>query len=400
VFFVGGTLYVADKNALKGTLVDNLKSIRPTIFCGVPRVWEKMRDKMTEAESKASPFKRAIMRWAKCAASKYHNQVMAGQIPLGVEHGSLSFRLAHKLVLSKVHAALGLDRTIPRHSSLISGAAPLSSSTKRYFASLGLFICEMYAATECTGPQNAILESPHGNRYETVGKPIYGEQTKILNPDPITGEGEIAVFSRKLFMGYIKEEDKTRDTFTEDNMWKSGDLGIIDADGFLRVTGRIKELIITEGGKNIAPVPIEDNIKTSLKDVISQVVVVGDNRKHLSCLLTLQVTVDPVTNLPTSNLDSAATSWCQNMIGSKTDSPVCTVDDFMNGPHSVKLINEIQKAINHCNKMAESKVHQVKKFCLLPCEFSFQGGELGPTLKLKRHVIMSKYESFIDQMYK
>ena len=221
---------------------------------------------------------------------------------------------------------------------------------------------------------------------------------KILDPNPETGEGEIAVFSRNVFVGYAKEEAKTKETFTDDGWLKTGDLGVLDKDGFLKITGRIKELIITEGGKNIAPVPIEDAIKSKLKQIISQAIVIGDNKKYLSCLLTLKVAVNPETMLPTTNLDLPARKWCRKVLGSKAKQ-VNTIQDFTNGPHSLDLVKEIQKAVDDCNTAAESHAHKVQKFCILPEEFSIAGGEFGPTLKLRRHIIVQKHKKFIDMMY-
>ena len=165
------------------------------------------------------------------------------------------------------------------------------------------------------------------------------------------------------------------------------------------VTGRIKELIITQGGKNVAPVPIEDSIKSKLPKIISQAVLVGDNKKYVSCLFTLQVAADPQTMLPTEILDPGAVSWCKDVLGETEGSQVKSISDFLSGPHSERLRAGIQKGLDEYNREAETQVHQVKKFCILPSEFSFQGGELGPTLKLKRHVVTKKYEDVINSMY-
>ena len=169
----------------------------------------------------------------------------------------------------------------------------------------------------------------------------------------------------------------------------------MDNEGFLKVTGRIKELIITEGGKNIAPVPIEETIKSQLPKIISNVMVVGDAKKYLSCLITLQVVVDMKTMQPTSVLESWAQAWCKKIAGAE----VKTVDDFLTGPHSAKLRNQIQGAIDEYNTKAETSAHRIQKFTVMPGEFSFVGGELGPTLKMKRHVITAKYSDDIDNMY-
>ena len=128
-----------------------MKQARPTRFVGVPRVWEKIKEKMVEVEAQASPVKKAVLRWAKAAASEHHQQVMSGKVEYGVENGSLKYRIAHKLVLSKIHAALGMDRSALKRTGRVSGAAAISTSTKKYFESIGLFIADLYGATEATG---------------------------------------------------------------------------------------------------------------------------------------------------------------------------------------------------------------------------------------------------------
>ena len=158
--------------------------------------------------------------------------------------------------------------------------------------------------------------------------------------------------------------------------------------------------MITEGGKNIAPVPIEEDIKSRLTPIISNAMVVGDSKKYLSCLFTLQVTVDPATLLPTEFLNPAAVAWCKSHLGESKGGQVKTTHDFIEGPYAEKLRSVIQKSINEYNeKSAETQVHKVKDFCILPHEFSFQTGELGPTLKVKRHVVTSKYKASIEEMY-
>ena len=177
----------------------------------------------------------------------------------------------------------------------------------------------------------------------------------------------------------------------------------MDEDGFFKVTGRIKELIITEGGKNIAPIPIESKIKEELKSVISQAIVIGDQRKYLSCLLTLKVLIDPTTLIPSNNLDSSATAWCTRRLkesGVHENAKIPrTIDEFKNHQHADIFMQAIQKGIDNSNLKADFRAAEVKKFCILSNEFSIGGGEFGPTLKLKRHVIGSKYKNEIDSMY-
>ena len=197
---------------------------------------------------------------------------------------------------------------------------------------------------------------------------------------------------------------KTKEAFSDDFWYKSGDLGNIDADGFLKITGRIKEIIITEGGKNIAPIPIESDIRDRLSSVVSQAVIIGDKRKYLSCLLTLKVEVNPVTNLPTQKLDNSVKEWCKSILDEHKiavddkDIPMST-REFIDGPHSAIFEKGIQKRIDVVNSQAAFRAAEIRRFHVLPQEFSIATGELGPTLKLKRHVVGEKYKFEIDEMY-
>ena len=181
-------------------------------------------------------------------------------------------------------------------------------------------------------------------------------------------------------------------------------MGNIDSDGFLKITGRIKEIIITEGGKNIAPIPIESDIKDRLSSVVSQAIVIGDKRKYLSCLLTLKVDIDPQTNLPTNKLDPVVRQWCKNVLveqkfGVKEKDYPVTTTDFIQGPHSIVFQQCIQNGIDEINSKAAFRAAEIRKFVVLPNEFSMATGEFGPTLKLRRHIIVEKYKTEIDQMY-
>ena len=177
----------------------------------------------------------------------------------------------------------------------------------------------------------------------------------------------------------------------------------MEDSGYFKITGRIKELIITEGGKNIAPIPIESRIKEELSSIISQAMVIGDNQKFLSCLLTLKVEVDTQTLIPTDNLDPGVREWCKNVLrenGLQNDLNIPkTIADVTNGPHASFFTHYIQQAIDNVNQRADFRAAEVRKFCILPNEFSVTGGEYGPTLKLKRHVIVSKYQHEINKMY-
>ncbi len=192
-----------------------------------------------------------------------------------------------------MHKALGLDRICGKvPAGIFVGGAPLIRHTYDYFESLDIILLEVYGSTETTCPITTNHHGP-GNRPGTVGQSGTGAINTILDPDP-NGVGEVACRSRNVFMGYHRDEQKTREAFTKDGWFRTGDLGRFDQDGFLEIRGRLKEIIITSGGKNIAPVAVEAEIKKELEGVVSFVVVVGDRRKYLTCLLTLMVEVDQV----------------------------------------------------------------------------------------------------------
>ena len=177
----------------------------------------------------------------------------------------------------------------------------------------------------------------------------------------------------------------------------------MDNDGFFTITGRIKELIITEGGKNIAPIPIETRIKENLSSLISQAIVIGDKQKFLTCLLTLKVQIDPATSIPSEILDQCAKNWCKEILkqkGIEEEGTIpSTISDFKSNRHIETFLQGIQQGIDQANIKADFRAAEVKKFYILPNEFSIAGGEIGPTLKIKRHSIAKKYQQEIDCMY-
>jgi len=331
-------------------------------------------------------LKKSLGNWAKATATEHHTLVREGKIQ--PDQGSLSYKLARKLVLSKVREALGLDKC--PNKFLGSAAAPISVDTLLYFQSLDIMISEFFGSTETSGPQTCCGEGPF-NKPGSVGESYWGVANTILNPDH-EGHGEVATKSRNVFMGYHKEENKTQEVF-EDGWYKSGDLGRFDSDGFLWLTGRLKELIITAGGENIAPILIENNIKLELPELLSYVVVVGDKRKYLTCLVTLKCKVDAESGAPTELLDDEAVNFCQKIIPGLE---IKTIEDFKS---NARLNALIQQAIHRANSKAIANPHKVQRFRLLPIDLSVSGGELGPTMKLKRHFIVNKYSDYIARMY-
>ncbi|XP_038632592.1 long-chain-fatty-acid--CoA ligase ACSBG2 isoform X2 [Scyliorhinus canicula] len=377
----GGTTYFAQPDALKGSLVTTMKEVRPTAFMGVPRVWEKMQEKMRTVGAKSSTLRRKVASWAKDVGLKNNLNRMNGNRAL-----SFDFRVANQLVFKKVRNGLGLTRC----TKCYTGAAPITKDTLEFFLSLNIPLYELYGMSESTGPHTVSV--PDSFRISSCGKVMPGCRTKILNPDA-DGCGEICFWGRHVFMGYLHMADKTEEAVDEDGWLHSGDLGKHDENGFLYITGRIKELIITAGGENIAPIPIEDAVKQRLP-IISNAMLIGDKRKFLAMLLTLKCDVNNDTGEPQDNLTEEAVQFCQKL-GSKATkvSEILTSRD-------AEVYAAIQESINRVNEKACSNAQRIQKWLLIEKDFSIPGGELGPTMKLKRPVVSKMYSDQIDDFYK
>ncbi|KAG7488140.1 hypothetical protein MATL_G00030480 [Megalops atlanticus] len=430
---VGGAAYFAQPDALKGSLANTLREVRPTAFMGVPRVWEKMQEKMKSVGAKSSAVRRKVAAWAKDVGlntnlSKMHRYVRGGKQRgiMGTRHvvprntwgrlrgivgvcrlvptlisavpvlsdpsnGALSrtplnYRLAKKLVFRKVRKALGLDRC----TKCYTGAAPITKDTLEFFLSLDIPVYELYGMSESTGPHTISL--PHAFRLTSCGKVIPGCETKIFSPDS-EGNGEICFWGRHVFMGYLNMPDKTEEALDADGWLHSGDLGKHDSEDFLFITGRIKELIITAGGENIPPVPIEDAVKEAVP-LVSNAMLIGDKRKFLSMLLTIKCQVNADTGMPEDELTEDALTLCKKLGSSAT-----RVSEIAGGRDRA-VHAAIQEGINCVNERATSNAQRVQKWVVLDRDFSIPGGELGPTMKLKRPVVMKMYKEQIDNFYK
>jgi long-chain acyl-CoA synthetase len=335
-------------------LADNLKECRPTVFFGVPRVWEKFHSVLSARLSEVTGGKRRMLDWARRVCAEVNARTDRGDpIPrlLQIQYG-----LANRIVISKLKVALGLDRA----RVLSSGAAPIAPDVLAFFASIDLPIREIYGQSEDCGPTS--YNMPGKTKIGSVGPPLPGLEVKIAE------DGEILVRGPNVFMGYFKEPQATAETI-KDGWLCSGDLGTLDKDGFLTITGRKKEIIITAGGKNIAP----KNIEAALKEtpLISEAIVIGDRKKFLSALVTI---------------DEAA---AQKL------APDVAADQLAAAP---AVHAAIQKQVDQVNETL-ARVEQIKKFTVLPRAFSIAAGELTPTMKLKRKVISQRYESEINAMY-
>lgn len=333
----------------------NLREVQPTMFFGVPRIWEKFYFRIREKLAEAKGMKKAIAEHSMQVAAAYHNARLEGR-PASIRL-DLEYRIANKIFLSKLKGALGLGRA----RVLASGGAPIAADILRFFLSLDMVVQELYGQSEGSGPTSYNLADR--TRIGSVGPAFPGVEVKIAEDDEILLKGP------NVFLGYFKDPAATAETL-RDGWLHSGDLGKIDADGFLHITGRKKDLIITAGGKNIAPM----NIETALKEypLIGEAVVVGDRRKYLTALISLDAEI-------------AARFAAERGIA---------------GPpgESAEVRAAVQQAIDEVNKDL-AQVEQVKNFCILPRPLTVEAGELTATLKVKRNVVSERYIREIEAMY-
>lgn len=349
----GYTVYYAESLE---TVRDNLVEVEPTLLFAVPRIWEKIHAGIEAKLVGANPAKLALFRWASGVGRRHIELLNAGEPAPGLLQ--LQHRLADKLVFRKVKAALGLGRLrFP-----ISGAAPIAREVLEFFAGLDVRILEVYGQSEDTGPTS--FNRPGATAFGTVGPPVPGVDVRIAD------DGEILVKGRNVFMGYYKDERATAATLV-DGWLHSGDLGHIDASGYLHITGRKKEIIITAGGKNIAPKNIEAALKNDAR--ISEAVVIGDRRHYLSALIWLD---------PQALQRLAATHGV----------PAEQV------PTHPDVIGELQQAVDAVNTQF-AQVEHIRRFTLLAVPLSIEEGELTPTLKVKRNVVADRFKAPIDAMY-
>jgi len=349
----GGSIYFAESIE---RVPDNLREVQPTLVFGVPRIWEKMYAKILEAGKSTQGLKRKLANWAKGVAAEANAVKNTGGEPSGVL--ALKYKLAQRLVFSKVKPRIGLNRA----RVCVSGAAPINKEILEFFASLDVIIHEVYGQSEDTGPTT--FNRPGATRFGTVGPRIDGVEVEIRE------DGEIVVRGPNVFMGYYKDEEATNEALV-DGWLHSGDLGSFDADGYLSITGRKKDIIITAGGKNIAPKNWEGQVKQH--PVVGEAVMIGDKRKFLTGLISL----DP----------EAAAQWASEN--------GCDVGSLHTNED---LRASIQQEIDSVNSRY-ARVEQVKKFAILPRPLSIDDGELTPTLKVKRSKVSEHFADLIESLY-
>ncbi len=337
-------------------LLEELEMYKPSWLFSVPRVFEKVYN---GAQHKAhSEGKGKIFDYAATVAEEYSRQEQAGGAKLltKVQHAVFD-----RLVYSKLRAAFG-----GRVDYAISGGAPLGSRLGHFFTGIGVNILEGYGLTETTA--GATLNRPDAKEVGTVGPPLPGVTVAIAD------DGEVLIKGPIVMQGYFKNDAATAESINVDGWFHSGDIGELDAAGFLRITGRKKEILVTAAGKNVAPAVIEDRIRSHA--LISQAMVVGDGEKFIACLVTLDPEAFPV--------------WAAE------NGKAGTVADLVDDPD---LRAAVEAAIADGNK-AVSRAEAVREFRILPDDFTIDGGEITPTLKLRRANVMKKYASVVEEIYR
>ena len=338
------------------TIGENLKEVQPNLFSTVPRLLEKTYEKIMAKGAELTGLKRKLFDWSLALANEYDNERSKGL------YYNMQLALANKLIFSKWREALGGNLRF-----IVTGGAACQVRLIRIFTAAGIPIYEGYGPTENSPVISVNRKEKGGTRFGTVGPVIEGQQVKL------EADGEICVKGPSVMMGYYKRPDLTAETII-DGWLHTGDIGVFEENKFLKITDRKKELFKTSGGKYVAPQPIENKMKES--PFVEQMMVVGAEQKFVGALI-----VPSIPNLR---------EWMQHK-----DIPFTTAEDAVNNPKVLDLYREL---VDSFNKFF-NHVEQIKKFELLPNEWTIDTGELTPTLKLKRKVIMEKYKAAIDRIY-
>jgi len=336
-------------------LVDDLGVFRPTFILAVPRVFEKVFNSASQkaaAEGKGKIFNRAAD-----VAIEWSRAVDKGRVPLGLK---LQHALFGKLVYGKLRAALG-----GQCQYAVSGGAPLGERLGHFYRGIGVLVLEGYGLTETTAALAVNL--PDANKVGTVGRPLGGTSVRVAD------DGELLFRGGQVFAGYWNNEKATSDVLDADGWFHTGDVGEIDDEGFVRITGRKKEIIVTAGGKNVAPAVLEDRLRAHL--LVDQCIVVGEGQPFIGALITL----DPET-VPT---------WAE--LHGKTG----TIAELM---FDEDLRAEIDAAVEEANK-AVSRAESIRKYTILPASWTEEGGQLTPSLKLRRNVVMREFREDVEALY-
>ncbi len=339
-------------------VAEALPAVRPTVFPSVPRVYEKLHAAVKAGMDEVTGARRLLVERALAVGRRASRLRQEGRpLPplLALQH-----RLYDRLVYSRVKRRLG-----GRLRLAISGGAPLAPEIAEFFHALDILILEGYGLTECTTA--ATVNRPHAFRFGTVGLPLPGFELKLAE------DGELLIRSETVFAGYYKDEAATRAALDEGGWLHTGDIASIDEDGFVRITDRKKDIIVTAGGKNVAPQNIENDLKGSR--YVSQALVVGDRRPYLVALLTLD------------REETAA--WARRRGLDVAD------DDLHRHPDVRALVQGVVDDVNR----DRARFEQIKRFAILPRDFTLEAGEMTPTLKLRRRICEERFADVIEELY-
>lgn len=340
------------------SLLKDLESFKPSFLLAVPRVFEKVFNGAGAKAHAASPVKGKIFDKAAATAIAYSEALDHGKPSAGL---ALKHKLFDKLVYSKLRAAMG-----GRVTHAISGGAALGTRLGHFYRGLGLIVLEGYGLTETTA--GTTLNIPTALKIGSVGKPVFGASIRIAD------DGEVLIKGAHVFKGYWNNEAATKEVFTEDGWFKSGDIGELDDEGYLRITGRKKELLVTAGGKNVAPAVLEDRLRAH--PIVSQCVVVGDGQAYIAALVTL-------------DQEALPGILAANGIAEEP------LDQLVNNAE-VRAI--VQSAVNTANE-AVSLSEAIKKFTILPLDLTIDNGYLTPKMSIRRHVVTSDFAKEIADLY-
>jgi long-chain acyl-CoA synthetase len=350
----GGETWFAGSLA---TVPDDLQACRPTIFMAVPRVWQKLHDSIM---SKAQHAPVSLDRLLDSAATSTPDPARPRWSPTSLIRNTAMFSFDHSLA-PLIRRSIGLDRA----RLLVSSAAPIHPDLIRWFHGIGLPIAEVYGQTEDCGP--ATMNVPGAIKIGSVGRPIPGLEACVAD------DGELLFRGGSVCDGYHQLPDASAQLIDNDGWMHSGDIGVIDDDGFVWITGRKKDIIINAAGQNIAPAEIESRL--TMEPLIGQAVVVGDGRRYLTGLLALDT--------------DAATTWARDHGG---------FADMSNLAHDQRIRDEIAAAVERVNQ-CHAPVEQLKYWRLIPEPLTVESGELTPTMKVKRNVVSNRYADLIEAMY-
>jgi long-chain acyl-CoA synthetase len=357
-FDIGGALAYWERDPLK--ILPNLAEVKPHYFPSVPRIFEKIYTAATAKAEKAGGIQKRIFWWAIGVGSKVRELERQGRKPgflLQRQHA-----LADRLVLANIRNLFGGNIV-----EAVTGAAPINPDILRFFDAAGVLVLEGWGMTETSTA--ATISRPDAFKFGTIGKPFPGCEMKIAD------DGEILVRGPNVFQGYYKNEEATRETLDAQGWIHSGDVGEIDGEGFLRITDRKKELIITAGGKNIAPQHLEGQLKQIA--AVSQAVAIGDRRPYVVALLTL---------------DPARLAAEAALAGSSARTPEAAASDPVFTAYLEKQVEAVNQGL--------ARYETIKKVKVLARELSVEAGELTPTLKLKRRAIHERHKDAIEALYR